>query len=59
MDDRDTQFIAHQAKIGYTAYRNHADGKSLVTGSDLPVWENLPQNIQDAWKCTAEAILFQ
>lgn len=36
------------AKIAYEAYRNHTGGKSLVSGSPIPIWENLSQPIQDA-----------
>lgn len=57
--DHETRFIANQARIGYMAYREHTGGVSLVSGDPLPIWNDLPLNVQDAWKCAAEAIIFQ
>ena len=57
--DRESAFIANQARIGYNAYSQFAHGRSVVTGDPLPTWENLPLNIRDAWKCAAEAIIFK
>lgn len=37
------------AKEAYTRYRAHTGGVSLVSGHEIPVWENLGKNIQEAW----------
>lgn len=42
--------------IAYEAYRQVADGKSLVTGALLPVWDELPERIREAWESAAEAV---
>lgn len=42
-------------KDAYEAYRNHAGGKSLVSGAALPEWSELPASIQGAWEAAAEA----
>lgn len=44
-------------KVAYDAYWGHTGGKSLATGDDLPMWENLPLEIQDAWRVAADAVL--
>lgn len=41
----------------YMAYRQHAGRRSLVTGAELPRWENLPPEIQQAWIAAASAVL--
>jgi len=45
------------AKKAYEAYCLYTDNKSLVTGDDLPTWENLPLNIRSAWDASAQAII--
>lgn len=37
----------------YEAYCRSSGGKSLVSGADLPTWENLSDEIKSAWKCSA------
>lgn len=44
-------------KVAYDAYWGHTGGKSLATGDDLPMWEDLPLEIQDAWRVAADAVL--
>jgi hypothetical protein len=36
-------------QVAYTAYVQQSDGKSLVSGADLPRYEDLSQPIKDAW----------
>lgn len=43
--------------LAYMAYRENSGRKSLVTGADLPVWEDLPEEIQLAWIAAAAAVL--
>lgn len=43
--------------LAYMAYRENAGRKSLVTGADLPRWEYLPPEIQQAWLAAAAAVL--
>ena len=43
-------------EVGYEAYRKHSDGRSLVSGQEIPSWASLPQAIQDAWAAAGDAI---
>lgn len=49
--------IEAYAEVAYKSYCEFTDWKSLATGQDLPKWENLPRNIQNAWCASAHAIL--
>lgn len=37
------------ARAAYERYLHAAGGKSLASGADLPGWDALPAQIQDAW----------
>jgi hypothetical protein len=41
----------------YAGYCSSAMGKSLISGQNLPQWEDLKQEIKDAWVSAAEAVL--
>jgi hypothetical protein len=41
--------MVNLAKIAYEGYRNHTGGVSLVSGSPIPAWEDLPAAIQLVW----------
>src|SRR5262245_58240094 len=43
--------------MAYEAYRCHTGGKSLATGQDIPAWNDLRPDIQEAWCVAAGAIL--
>ena len=43
--------------IAYNGYRAHTNGKSLATGQDIPLWENLAPVIQAAWRAAAIAVM--
>jgi hypothetical protein len=36
-------------RIAYEAYRNHTGGVSLISGKEIPEWDQLPEAIQKAW----------
>ena len=40
----------------FEGYSGQAEGRSLVSGAELPVWEMLPRDIQDAWDAAAAAV---
>lgn len=44
------------AKIAYEAYCRQTNWKSLVTGDQLPQFEDLRQEIKDAWWVAAQAV---
>ena len=44
-------------KIAYMAYRECSGGKSLISGQPIPIWEELPLEIQRAWNAAADAVL--
>jgi len=43
-------------KVAYEAYFAASDGKSLISGSPLPVWEDQQARIQAAWNAAAQAV---
>jgi|HubBroStandDraft_2_1064218.scaffolds.fasta_scaffold09378_5 hypothetical protein len=44
-------------KIAYDAYVASSKGKSLISGLPLPNWAAQAQNIKDAWRAAAEAVI--
>ena len=44
------------AKVGYESYAAHTGNKSLVTGADLPTWEELPGAVCNAWFASADGM---
>lgn len=45
-------------KRGYEGYCGSTGGVSLISGAELPLWEELYSAIQEAWIAAAEAILY-
>lgn len=43
-------------QIGYEAYADVTEGKSIVTGDELPEWARLPYDIRNAWELAAATI---
>ncbi len=43
-------------QIAYEAYWEHSEGKSLISGADLPIWEDQRAGIRVAWEAAAEAV---
>jgi hypothetical protein len=46
-------------ELGRTAYEGYcraSEGRSLVSGAQLPAFEVLPANIQTAWAAAAMAV---
>lgn len=43
-------------KVGYEAYAKFTGGKTF-DGRDMPKWDDLTENIQNAWRAAAHAIL--
>ena len=43
-------------QLAYEAYCADSGGVSLVSGQRLPGWDALPENIQRAWTCAADAV---
>jgi hypothetical protein len=44
-------------KIAYEAYCKFSGGKSLVSGEQLPTWDNQDSKIRDAWRAAAQAVM--
>ena len=42
-------------EIAYNAYREHTDGKSLVSGEGISFWQSLPDDIRAAWEAAGKA----
>jgi len=43
-------------KIAYEAYCKQAHGVSLVSGVELPSWDDLAESIRLAWNASAQAV---
>ncbi len=52
-----TDLNPRYGRVAYEAYRNHTEGRSLVTGAELPPWDGLTPQIQEAWTVVAAAVL--
>lgn len=42
-------------QVGYERYCDCSGGKSLVTGQELPKWEDLKEEIRAAWEAACNA----
>lgn len=40
----------------YDGYRRQSEGKSLVSGEELPEWDALPGDIKAAWEAGGSAV---
>ena len=49
--------IKTPGQVCFEGYAEQAEGRSLVSGDELPVWEMLPRDIQDAWEAGAQAVI--
>lgn len=43
-------------QLAYEAYRIGAGGRSLATGDTLPDWPDLPAEIREAWRASADGV---
>lgn len=48
--------MVNYGKIAYDAYCEQTNWKSLVSGADLPQWDALKPEIQEAWEASARAV---
>ena len=44
-------------KVAYTAYREHINHKSAITGLGIPPWEALSDEVREACVAAASAVL--
>jgi hypothetical protein len=44
-------------QIAYDAYATNTGGKSLATGDDLPLWDDLGDAFKTAWIAAAREVL--
>jgi hypothetical protein len=51
------ELIMRAAQRGYESYCKYTGGKSAVTGDLLPLWDDLPGNIVNAWFAAANGIV--
>lgn len=42
-------------QIAYEAYFEYSKGKSLISGADLPAWQDQKIDIQSVWEAAALA----
>lgn len=50
------ELTMRMAKVGYESYAAHTGNKSVVTGDDLPTWEQLPGSVVNAWFAAADGM---
>lgn len=53
MDPNDDTYLG---RVAYEAYRNSSRGVSLVSGQELPSWDDQRDEIQSAWCAAATAV---
>ncbi|HEX4713347.1 MAG TPA: hypothetical protein VH164_00305 [Ktedonobacteraceae bacterium] len=46
-------------QIAYEAYLAYSGGKSLITGDELPPWEECLEPIKHAWDASAHAAAYE
>jgi len=51
--------LVSYGQLAYEAYRSSSGGKSLVSGAELPPWDDLPEDIRDAWCDAGHAVAQQ
>jgi len=49
----------NHGKIAYEAYCKATGGKSLISGDELPAWEALKPEIQNAWTQAGLAVEYE
>lgn len=49
--------VIYFGQVAYEAYCKQTDNESLVSGAELPKWDDLRIEIQDAWIAAADAVL--
>ncbi len=49
--------VVNLGQVAYDGYRASSDGKSLVSGAELPAWPDLPEPIREAWAAAADAVV--
>ena len=52
----DTPWGDEWGEIAYNAYKQSSEGKSLVSGTDLPEWDSLDADIKAAWIEASRAV---
>ena len=43
-------------QVAYEGYAEHAGWNSLISGAQLPPWDNQSAEVQQAWQAGAEAV---
>lgn len=51
------EFTMRVAQKGYESYCSYAGNKSVVTGDDLPAWNDLPGEVNNAWFAAVSGII--
>ncbi len=48
--------MVNLGKIAYEGYCSKSGNKSLITGAQLPSWDDLSEDIKAAWFAAADAV---
>lgn len=58
MKSTETQelIMGKMAQVGYESYAAYARNKSPGTGDSLPKWEDLPEQLHNAWLASADGM---
>lgn len=49
--------LVSDGRAAFEGYRAKTEGISLITGDQLPPWENLPEKVRQAWETAAAAAI--
>lgn len=44
-------------EAAYNGYKESIGGKSLISGTELPEWPELPEEVKTAWNEAAESVI--
>jgi hypothetical protein len=58
LHDKEKIVVKTLGQVAYDAYFKKCDGKSLISGAELPVWDKQSPEIKQAWESAAEAVHF-
>jgi len=50
------RYLRDLARVAYNGYCSYTFGKSLITGENLPIWEDLREDIKSAWTEAMKAV---
>jgi len=56
---KEQEWIYELARKAYEAYCGSTNWKSAITGDDLPLFDNCPKTVKNAWIAVAEKMILE